>query len=128
VTQPSSAVGTPQSRVDGRLKVTGQANYAADHPVEGVTYAAVVDSSVGPANWTSYQQFGFAGQVGRSAAAPAGAATARTIAATTPTLITARRLPVRTELVLNPPPSHMRNPSVTGAHRKQTVRNGQSAV
>jgi xanthine dehydrogenase YagR molybdenum-binding subunit len=45
--QPRNAVGTPQSRVDGRLKVTGQARYAADHPVDGVVYAAVVDSSVG---------------------------------------------------------------------------------
>jgi xanthine dehydrogenase YagR molybdenum-binding subunit len=45
--QPQTAVGTPQSRVDGRLKVTGHALYAADHPVEGVVYAAVVDSSVG---------------------------------------------------------------------------------
>ncbi|HEX6356724.1 xanthine dehydrogenase family protein molybdopterin-binding subunit [Actinophytocola sp.] len=45
--QPEIAVGTPQSRVDGRLKVTGRALYAADHPVDGVVYAAVVDSSVG---------------------------------------------------------------------------------
>jgi xanthine dehydrogenase YagR molybdenum-binding subunit len=49
--QPQTAVGTPQSRVDGRLKVTGQAPYAADHgPDEGVDnvrYAVVVDSSVG---------------------------------------------------------------------------------
>ena len=45
--QPQTAVGTPQSRVDGRLKVTGHALYAADHPVDGVVYAAMVDSSVG---------------------------------------------------------------------------------
>jgi len=45
--QPQTAVGTPQSRVDGRLKVTGQAHYAADQPVEGVVYAVMVDSSVG---------------------------------------------------------------------------------
>ncbi|MEV5712987.1 xanthine dehydrogenase family protein molybdopterin-binding subunit [Amycolatopsis mediterranei] len=45
--QPQTAVGTPQSRVDGRLKVTGRARYAADHPTDGVRYAAVVDSSVG---------------------------------------------------------------------------------
>jgi xanthine dehydrogenase YagR molybdenum-binding subunit len=45
--QPQAAVGTPQSRVDGRLKVTGRAMYAADHVVDGVAYAAVVDSSVG---------------------------------------------------------------------------------
>jgi xanthine dehydrogenase YagR molybdenum-binding subunit len=49
--QPNIAVGTSQSRVDGRLKVTGRATYASDHGrqdgVEGVVYAAVVDSSVG---------------------------------------------------------------------------------
>jgi xanthine dehydrogenase YagR molybdenum-binding subunit len=45
--QPQLAVGTPQSRVDGRLKVTGHALYASDHPADGVVYAAVVDSSVG---------------------------------------------------------------------------------
>ncbi|WP_410668083.1 xanthine dehydrogenase family protein molybdopterin-binding subunit [Amycolatopsis sp. cmx-4-68] len=44
--QPQNAVGTPQSRVDGRLKVTGRATYAADHVIDGVVYAVVVDSSV----------------------------------------------------------------------------------
>ncbi|MFF1615815.1 xanthine dehydrogenase family protein molybdopterin-binding subunit, partial [Amycolatopsis sp. NPDC058278] len=47
MTQPRIAVGTPQSRVDGRLKVTGRALYTADHPADGVLYAAVVDSSIG---------------------------------------------------------------------------------
>jgi xanthine dehydrogenase YagR molybdenum-binding subunit len=45
--QPQTAVGAPLSRVDGRLKVTGQAKYAADHEVDGVVHAVVVDSSVG---------------------------------------------------------------------------------
>jgi xanthine dehydrogenase YagR molybdenum-binding subunit len=45
--QPEVAVGTPQSRVDGRLKVTGHARYAADHPTDDVAYAAVVESSIG---------------------------------------------------------------------------------
>ena len=49
--QPQKAVGTPESRVDGRLKVTGRAPYAADHGpehgIEGMVYAVVVDSSVG---------------------------------------------------------------------------------
>ncbi|ELS54936.1 xanthine dehydrogenase family protein molybdopterin-binding subunit [Streptomyces viridochromogenes] len=56
--QPQAAVGAPLSRVDGRLKVTGQAKYAADHPdarttsrrgtpiSDGVVHAVVVDSSV----------------------------------------------------------------------------------
>jgi xanthine dehydrogenase YagR molybdenum-binding subunit len=45
--QPQIAAGTPQSRVDGRLKVTGEAAYAADHAIDRLVYAAVVDSSVG---------------------------------------------------------------------------------
>jgi xanthine dehydrogenase YagR molybdenum-binding subunit len=45
--QPQAAVGAPLSRVDGRLKVTGQAKYAADHEPEGVVHAVVVDSSIG---------------------------------------------------------------------------------
>ncbi|MDX3613196.1 xanthine dehydrogenase family protein molybdopterin-binding subunit [Streptomyces europaeiscabiei] len=35
--QPQAAVGAPLSRVDGRLKVTGQAKYAADFPHAGTT-------------------------------------------------------------------------------------------
>ena len=49
--QPQRTVGTPQSRVDGRLKVTGQAPYAAGHgPEDGVgavVHAVVVTSTVG---------------------------------------------------------------------------------
>ncbi|MEH0500903.1 xanthine dehydrogenase family protein molybdopterin-binding subunit [Streptomyces scabiei] len=44
--QPQAAVGAPLSRVDGRLKVTGQAKYAADHALHGVVHAVVVDSTV----------------------------------------------------------------------------------
>ncbi|WP_327588342.1 xanthine dehydrogenase family protein molybdopterin-binding subunit [Nonomuraea sp. NBC_00507] len=46
------AVGAPLSRVDGRLKVTGQAKYAADHPTEGVVHAAIVGSTVGRGRMT----------------------------------------------------------------------------
>ncbi|WP_432082750.1 xanthine dehydrogenase family protein molybdopterin-binding subunit [Streptomyces sp. WAC 04229] len=45
--QPQAAVGAPLSRVDGRLKVTGRAMYAADQHVRGMVHAVVVDSSVG---------------------------------------------------------------------------------
>ncbi|WP_151476110.1 xanthine dehydrogenase family protein molybdopterin-binding subunit [Streptomyces albicerus] len=45
--QPQAAVGAPLSRVDGRLKVTGQAQYAAEFDVEGAVHAVVVDSSIG---------------------------------------------------------------------------------
>ncbi|MEU0388730.1 xanthine dehydrogenase family protein molybdopterin-binding subunit [Streptomyces chartreusis] len=44
--QPQAAVGAPLSRVDGRLKVTGRAKYAADHVPDGVVHAVVVDSRV----------------------------------------------------------------------------------
>jgi xanthine dehydrogenase YagR molybdenum-binding subunit len=41
--QPQAAVGAPLSRVDGRLKVTGQAEYAAEHDLKGVVHAVIVD-------------------------------------------------------------------------------------
>ncbi len=49
--QPEVAVGRADMRVEGRLKVTGRATYAADHgPAHGIddiAYAVMVDSSVG---------------------------------------------------------------------------------
>ncbi|MEV6759703.1 xanthine dehydrogenase family protein molybdopterin-binding subunit [Streptomyces sp. NPDC051105] len=45
--QPQAAVGAPLSRVDGRLKVTGRATFAAEHDIDGVVHAVVVDSRVG---------------------------------------------------------------------------------
>nr|WP_206313966.1 xanthine dehydrogenase family protein molybdopterin-binding subunit [Streptomyces coryli] len=35
------------SRVDGRLKVTGEARYAAEHDVDGAAHAVLVDASIG---------------------------------------------------------------------------------
>jgi len=49
VTSPLAAPrfsGRPVTRVDGRLKVTGRAPYAADHPVPEVAYAAMVGATV----------------------------------------------------------------------------------
>jgi xanthine dehydrogenase YagR molybdenum-binding subunit len=40
------AIGTPLSRVEGRAKVIGQAQYAYEQPIEGVVYAAAVTSTV----------------------------------------------------------------------------------
>lgn len=51
--QPQAAVGAPLSRVDGRLKVTGKALYAAEHDVEGVVHAVIVDASIGRGRVTS---------------------------------------------------------------------------
>jgi xanthine dehydrogenase YagR molybdenum-binding subunit len=41
-----SVVGEPLDRVDGRLKVTGAARYAYEHPVEDVAYAVGVQSTI----------------------------------------------------------------------------------
>jgi xanthine dehydrogenase YagR molybdenum-binding subunit len=40
------AIGSPIDRVDGRLKVTGAALYAADAPVAGVTHGVIVPSLI----------------------------------------------------------------------------------
>jgi xanthine dehydrogenase YagR molybdenum-binding subunit len=42
----SAAVGTPIDRVDGRLKVTGGAKYAAEFTPKGVVHAVAVQSTV----------------------------------------------------------------------------------
>ncbi|MFE6624453.1 xanthine dehydrogenase family protein molybdopterin-binding subunit [Streptomyces sp. NPDC057740] len=51
--QPQAAVGAPLSRVDGRLKVTGEARYAAEFDVDGAVHAVIVDASVGSGRITS---------------------------------------------------------------------------
>src|SRR5260221_1463941 len=40
------AIGAPLDRIDGPKKVTGTAPYAHEHPVEGVTYAFPVQSTI----------------------------------------------------------------------------------
>ena len=42
----TGVIGTPVSRVDGRLKVTGAARYAADFPVGNPAYAFLVTSPI----------------------------------------------------------------------------------
>src|SRR5947209_16081583 len=39
-------VGKPLDRVDGRLKVTGRARYAAEHHLPGLAYGVLVGSTV----------------------------------------------------------------------------------
>ena len=39
-------VGAPVSRVDGALKVQGQARYAAEFPLDGMVYAALAYSTI----------------------------------------------------------------------------------
>jgi len=46
-TAPTAArLGTPVSRVDGPVKVQGQARYAAEHPVENLLFAVVVSGTI----------------------------------------------------------------------------------
>ena len=40
------SIGAPLDRVDGRAKVTGHADYAADVPVAHVAHAVIVTSSI----------------------------------------------------------------------------------
>ena len=42
----NSVVGQPLDRVDGRLKVTGGARYAADYPLENMAHAVLVSSTI----------------------------------------------------------------------------------
>jgi xanthine dehydrogenase YagR molybdenum-binding subunit len=46
LTRPQTIAGTPVDRVDGRLKVTGQAQYTADTPVEHLAHAVLVTSTI----------------------------------------------------------------------------------
>ena len=43
----SSVIGQPVTRIDGKLKVTGRATYAVDHPIENVAYGVAVASTIG---------------------------------------------------------------------------------
>ena len=42
----STLIGSPISRVDGRLKVTGCAEYAAEFHPEDLVYAALAESTI----------------------------------------------------------------------------------
>ena len=43
----SSVIGTPVTRIDGRLKVTGKAPYAVEHRFDNVVHGAAVPSTIG---------------------------------------------------------------------------------
>ena len=45
-TMDSSVIGSSVDRKDGHLKVTGQARYAADHPIENVVHAVAICSTI----------------------------------------------------------------------------------
>lgn len=42
----NKAIGKPLDRVDGRLKVTGQARYAAEFPIKNMAHAVLVQSAI----------------------------------------------------------------------------------
>src|SRR5580704_9910977 len=42
----ASVIGEPITRIDGRLKVTGGAKYAADYPIENLAYGVGVPSTI----------------------------------------------------------------------------------
>jgi len=42
----ATQIGHPTSRVDGHLKVTGRAQYAAEYPTPGLLHGAIVSSSI----------------------------------------------------------------------------------
>ncbi|HJT82523.1 MAG TPA: xanthine dehydrogenase family protein molybdopterin-binding subunit [Chthoniobacterales bacterium] len=44
--KPMSVIGKPQIRVDGPVKVTGQAMYATDHHFPGMLYAVPVEATI----------------------------------------------------------------------------------
>ena len=44
--QNGGVIGRPLDRVDGRLKVTGGAQYAVEFPVENMAHAVLVGSTI----------------------------------------------------------------------------------
>ena len=49
-----ASIGQPIDRVDGRLKVTGRAKYAAEFAVPGVVHAVLVQSTIGAGAITGF--------------------------------------------------------------------------
>ncbi|MBV8567089.1 MAG: xanthine dehydrogenase family protein molybdopterin-binding subunit [Methylobacteriaceae bacterium] len=52
--EPKANMGPPEPRIDGRLKVTGQARYPADVPVSNPLYAYLVTSAIARGRITSF--------------------------------------------------------------------------
>ena len=44
--EPKENMGRPEPRIDGRLKVTGEARYGSDYPVGNSAYAFLVTSAI----------------------------------------------------------------------------------
>ncbi len=54
VPTPKANMGQPVARIDGRLKVTGQATYAADYDLKNTAYAFLVTSAIAKGTISSY--------------------------------------------------------------------------
>src|SRR5437879_12860052 len=48
-----SVIGTPVTRIDGRLKVSGQAQYGVQHPIPNVAFGVGVPSTIANGRITS---------------------------------------------------------------------------
>lgn len=53
---PGGPVGKALNRVDGRLKVTGQARYAAEAPMQGIVHAVLVPATIATGSVTSIEE------------------------------------------------------------------------
>ena len=54
--QSNPVLGTPRQRVDGKLKVTGAAMYAADLKVDGMAHACLIQSTIASGNVIAIDQ------------------------------------------------------------------------
>ena len=61
-----ASIGQPIDRVDGRLKVTGRAKYAAEFAVPGVVHAVLVQSTIGAGAITELRPRRRPGDAGRA--------------------------------------------------------------
>ncbi|MGV7211403.1 xanthine dehydrogenase family protein molybdopterin-binding subunit [Oxalobacteraceae bacterium A2-2] len=50
------SIGTPQPRIDGRAKVTGEARYAAEYFADGLVYGVVVSSTIARGRISGFEQ------------------------------------------------------------------------
>ena len=61
-----ASIGQGIDRVDGRLKVTGRAHYAAEFAVPDVVHAVLVQSTIGAGTITGFDLDAAQGDAGRA--------------------------------------------------------------
>ncbi len=52
--EPKDNMGQPEPRIDGRLKVTGEARYGSDFPVNNPAFAFLVTSAIAKGSITEH--------------------------------------------------------------------------